>query len=172
MGSEMCIRDSFSTLAPAALIRQSLSTLDQLIAQSNVQFTVTIPEQLPSIHGNAQQLGIVFMNLVKNGIEAMVNDKGSSRPKTLRVEGRQEGQWVVIQVEDTGPGIKPEHINKLFQVYFSTKGSAGTGMGLFLAQEVIKAHGGTIDIKSEYGKGTLFLVRLPAYQASIGDGPR
>jgi len=107
------------------------------------------------------------MNLVKNGIEAMVNDTESTRAKTLRVEGREDGEWVVIQVEDTGPGIKPEHINKLFQVYFSTKGSAGTGMGLFLAQEVMKAHGGTIDIKSSYGKGTIFIVRLPAYQGPV-----
>jgi signal transduction histidine kinase len=52
-------------------------------------------------------------------------------------------------------------MNRLFNAYFSTKGTTGTGMGLFLAQEVIKAHGGTIHVESEVGKGTTFTIRLP-----------
>ena len=70
---------------------------------------------------------------------------------------------MTASIKDSGPGIKRTDVGHLFEAYFTTKGSEGTGMGLFLSRQVIKAHGGSIDVKSEEGKGTEFIIRLPKY---------
>ena len=70
---------------------------------------------------------------------------------------------MIASIKDSGPGIKRTDIGHLFEAYFTTKGSDGTGMGLFLSRQVIKAHGGSIDVKSEEGKGTEFIIRLPKF---------
>jgi signal transduction histidine kinase len=68
-----------------------------------------------------------------------------------------------LKVKDSGPGIKRTEVGHLFEAYFTTKGSSGTGMGLFLSHQVVKAHGGSIDVRTEEGKGTEFTVRLPKF---------
>ncbi|MFA5976469.1 MAG: ATP-binding protein [Elusimicrobiota bacterium] len=162
-------KEHFVPLMPGEVIRTSLATLDQIVRQSQVTLEMDVPEDLPAVLGDARQLGIVFMNLAKNGIEAMTQ-RGGCSSRCLKIAGRQDGEWVIVTVSDSGPGIEPEDMNRLFNAYFSTKGTTGTGMGLFLAQEVIKAHGGTIHVESEVGQGTVFVVRLPVHTLPSGGG--
>jgi signal transduction histidine kinase len=107
------------------------------------------------VRGNQDQLFEVLVNLIKNAAESL--NKGG---EIDLVTSLQTGQ-VVFEVCDTGVGIRREDMPRLFTPFFTTKGDAGTGLGLATARSVICKHGGNIAVKSAYGKGTTFAVRLP-----------
>jgi signal transduction histidine kinase len=116
-----------------------------------------VPDALPAVVGDSKQLELVFMNIIKNALEAMEPPCGAPR---LSIEGLESGRMVRISVKDSGPGIPPEQRSRLFEPYFTTKSSRGMGMGLYLAQQVIKAHRGKIDARFS-GEGAEFIVSLP-----------
>ncbi len=99
----------------------------------------------------------MLVNLVQNAAEAMAERGGhvTVRASAFPAEG------VVIEVEDDGPGIPPEHLGKLFEPFFTTK-FAGTGLGLAISKTLVEQHGGRIEVSSEGGRGTTFLIFLPA----------
>ena len=100
----------------------------------------------------------IFVNLMDNAADAMP-DGGTL---TIQADPSPDHRSVVVQVEDTGCGIPPEHIKQLFSPFFTTKPvGQGTGLGLSIAYGVVKMHHGTIQVKSQVGKGTTFTVTLP-----------
>lgn len=107
------------------------------------------------VAADEHQLRQALLNLLRNAGEAM----GSGG--RLRVEGRSDGSAVELTIADTGQGIAPEHLAKVFDPFFSTK-EGGTGLGLALTQQIIVEHGGSIVVDSRLGGGTTFTVRLPA----------
>ncbi len=122
-----------------------------------------------TVEGDARQLGQVFWNLFLNAAHAMPSGGAltvsSSVDQLGTIPGkraeRAAGTGVVsIEVEDTGEGIRPEHINSVFDPFFSTK-ERGTGLGLAIVHRIIESHGGTIDVKSFTGGGTVFKINLP-----------
>lgn len=113
-----------------------------------------IAEGLPKIRGDELQLSRVFVNIISNALEAM-DEKG-----ILTVTAAMTRDLVGIAFKDTGPGIKEEDKNKLFEPFFSTK-VHGTGLGLPICRDIMEAHKGSIKIESEQGKGTTVIVRLP-----------
>lgn len=118
-------------------------------------------QDVPLISGNAGEIQQVFVNLLNNAVEAM---EGSGR---LFVTSRSEGSSVVITIRDTGPGIKKEHLNKLFTPFFTTRDPGkGTGLGLNIVHKIITNHGGSISVESEESKGTSFIVRFPTVHES------
>src|SRR5271166_3042501 len=118
----------------------------------NIEFEVT--DDLPQVEHDPNQINQVLLNLLLNAIQSM------DKPGIIRVSLRQEEDSVLITVADEGKGILPEHLPNIFRPFFTTKGH-GTGLGLSLARRTVEAHGGSIDVASEVGKGTQFLVRLP-----------
>ena len=98
----------------------------------------------------------VILNLMINAVQAMPQEGGE-----IILSARREATAVVIDVIDTGAGIEPDKIGKLFDAYYSTK-SGGTGLGLAIARRVINEHGGQISVTSEVGKGSDFRIELPA----------
>jgi signal transduction histidine kinase len=145
------------------ILKNSISLLDHLLNKLAIEIKINFPERINPVRGNAKQLEIVFVNLIKNASEAMANSGSPAFARHLSLMGREEDNWIIISVKDSGPGIKRTDIGHLFEAYFTTKGSSGTGMGLFLSHQVVKAHGGSIEVQSEEGKGTEFIVRLPKY---------
>jgi len=145
------------------IFRNSLGLLDHLLKKTHVRIKTQFPAAISPIRGDAKQLEIVFVNLIKNAVEAMAAHVSEGLARELVLTGREEGDWVIASVKDSGPGIKKADFGHLFEAYFTTKGSDGTGMGLFLSHQVIKAHGGTIDCRSEEGRGTEFVIRLPRF---------
>jgi signal transduction histidine kinase len=139
----------------------SLAVLGHLIQKAGVTLRLDVPALLSPVRGNAKQLEIVFVNLIKNAAEAMAETIESVAARRLEIRSYEEGEWVFVIVKDSGPGIRRTDIALLFDAYFTTKGPSGTGMGLFLSQQVVKAHGGSIDVRSEEGGGAEFIVRLP-----------
>jgi two-component system, NtrC family, sensor kinase len=149
----------------ATVISGSRSLLDHLVNKSGADIRVQIPAGIPLLRGNPKQLEIVFVNLIKNAIEAMQANAPAGTAKLLQITVREDGAWIEVRVKDSGPGIRKTDIHHLFEAYFTTKGTSGTGVGLFLSQQVIKAHGGQIDVSSEEGQGTEFCIRLPKFSS-------
>jgi signal transduction histidine kinase len=147
----------------STVLQNSLGLLDHLLRKSGTIIRTDFPGIMAPVRGDAKQLEIVFVNLIKNAAEAMSQHKSAGLAREIWLKGYEDGNWVVASVKDTGPGIKKTEFTHLFEAYFTTKGSGGTGMGLFLSRQVVKAHGGSIDVRSEEGKGTEFLIRLPKY---------
>lgn len=110
---------------------------------------------IPLTTGDVDQLKQVFLNIITNAIHAMPDGGGISiRTFTM-------GDYILISLADTGHGISSEVRQRIFEPFFSTKKEKGTGLGLSISYRIIQDHGGRIDVESEQGKGTTFIVRLP-----------
>ncbi len=121
---------------------------------------------LPEIMGDHDQLVQVFSNLILNAIQAMPD---GGQLKIISCEGKKIEnllQNIIIEISDTGHGISPQNMKKLFDPFFTTKYS-GTGLGLTIVHNIVDGHRGTIDVKSEPGKGTTFIITLPVGQELI-----
>lgn len=111
---------------------------------------------LPQINCFANQLNQVFMNIINNAAQAI------DGPGVITLRTRRDGDEVIIEVEDTGKGIKPEHIKRIFDPGFTTKGvGVGTGLGLSICYNIVRQHRGRIKAESEVGKGTTIQIVLP-----------
>jgi two-component system NtrC family sensor kinase len=132
----------------------------QLIRNQKLFEGITIDEQLsenlPEIDGDMNRLQQVFLNLTLNSCEAM-SDGG-----TITVFTSRTGDGVCVEIADTGNGIKPEIMERIFEPFFTTKPvGQGTGLGLAVSFGIIQQHGGSIEVESEPGKGTKFIITLP-----------
>ena len=121
----------------------------------NVKVIVDVPVSLPAVNGDASMLRQVFLNLAINGCQAMPNGG------TLRlVCAPASADRVEVLVEDTGVGIPPEHLQKIFDLYFTTK-DHGTGIGLSMVYRIVQMHDGEVEVQSTPARGTTFRVLLP-----------
>ncbi len=107
----------------------------------------------------------VLVNLIQNAAEAMAERGGHV---TVRASGFPAESAVVLAVEDDGPGIPAEQIGSLFEPFFTTK-FTGTGLGLAISKSLVEQHGGRIEVSSQPGSGTTFLIILPAQGAAPPD---
>jgi len=180
------------TLPLKKLIEETLLFVKGEIPKG-VKVTLDIPEDI-SILADKQRIQQVFLNLIKNAIESIV-DEGKVLVRAqkyiynwkieekeiceyLRYRGKCTGECPIekdtinIEIEDTGSGIPPEILPKIFDPFFTTKAAAkgsestlyagtGSGLGLYIVEEIINEHNGCIGVDSEVGKGTCFLIRLP-----------
>lgn len=121
-----------------------------------VKMRTALVSDLPPVLGNPTELREVLVNLIFNAVEAMP-DGGTITIRTWR-----EGNQVCLAVQDTGMGMDEEVKRRAFEPFFTTKGEKGTGMGLSICYGIIVRHQGSIEVQSEPGKGTTFLIRLPA----------
>jgi len=137
------------------------STLN--IVWNELKYKVTVVRDyagLPEIECIASQLNQVFMNLLVNAGHAIAEHG------TITLRTRFDETSVGIDIEDTGSGIRPEHMAKIFEPFFTTKPvGQGTGLGLSLAYGIVQQHGGKIEARSEPGQGTVFSIRLPRQRA-------
>ena len=136
-----------------ALVRETCDRLEPSIKERGITLRLELDEDLPEVRFDPVHLRQVILNVAKNGIEAM--PEGG----TLTMVSGSRDNRVFLEVSDTGEGIPPEVMEKMFQPFFSTK-DKGSGLGLAISQKIIEAHQGKITIESELGKGsrvTLFL---------------
>ncbi len=124
--------------------------------------------ELPLVLGNESRLGQVFLNLLINAAQAI--PEGAPDQNQVRICTRREEERVIVEVSDSGAGIAREHLPRLFDPFFTTKPiGVGTGLGLFICQNIISALGGEITVRSAPGKGTTMIVSLPAAKAEALD---
>ncbi len=113
--------------------------------------------EIPQIRCFPQQLNQVFLNLLVNAAQALGDTRGQ-----ITIRTRQEEDWVLVSISDTGCGMPEEVQRRIFEPFFTTKEvGKGTGLGLSISYDIIKKHGGEITVESELGRGTVFTVRLP-----------
>jgi signal transduction histidine kinase len=140
--------------------------LDNALGVAVLSFPASVERcygDVPPVSGDPQQLKQAFLNLVLNAIQAV---DGAGR---IRLVTQRSGGFVVVRVQDDGPGIPPEHIERVFDPFFTTRpAGAGLGLGLAHAHHIVRRHGGEIRVTSQPGAGTVFEVRLPA----AGDAAR
>ncbi|HSB83287.1 MAG TPA: ATP-binding protein [Nitrosarchaeum sp.] len=129
--------------------------LERMVKPDTVQ--IILPQRDVTLTCDSEKIEIVFANLITNAIQAM-NNKGE-----INIRINDENDYAIIEVEDNGSGISDENMLKIFDPLFTTK-QTGTGLGLVSCKSVIENHGGTIHAKSELGKGTTFIIKLPKQQ--------
>lgn len=139
-------------------LRSVLNSTVRLVESSyrnQVAFKLEI-ESLPPVMGISGQLQQVLMNLLINACQAIV-DKG-----VITIKTRSDATHVVIAVQDTGSGIAPDVLPRIFEAYFSTKvPTHGTGLGLPISRRIVEKHGGTLEVQSTVHVGTTFTITLP-----------
>lgn len=124
-----------------------------------LQITRCYDMNLPQIDGNFANLGQVFINVIKNAIQALPEGKGEI---VLTTSYDTQRELVVAECRDSGPGIPHEQLKDIFKPFFTTKGvGRGTGLGLYICHEIVQRHGGAIWASSPVGKGTSFWIELP-----------
>jgi signal transduction histidine kinase len=143
-----------------ALVDEILPIIETEASKHNVKVSVDVPPSVPSVNGDAAMLRQAFLNLAINACQAMPNG-GSLRVKS----GPASRSRVEVLVQDTGVGIAPEHLSKIFNLYFTTK-ERGTGIGLSMVYRIIQMHDGEVEVQSTPGRGTTFRVLLPRASAS------
>jgi signal transduction histidine kinase len=142
-----------------AVIGDAVSIMSHQLALNRVKLSKSVAEGVPAIKGNANQLQQVLMNLILNAQQAMSGNPGEVVVEAgLGADGR-----VVVKVTDNGPGIPKDIQRRIFEPFFTTKPTGqGTGLGLSVSYGIVQDHKGTIEVESEVGKGTAFIIRLPA----------
>jgi nitrogen fixation negative regulator NifL len=125
----------------------------------------------PHVVANESRLGQVFLNLLVNAAQAI--PEGQAEKNEIRVRTLVDGEWVAVEIRDTGAGIAPEHLPHIFDPFFTTKPMGqGTGLGLAICQGIIHGLGGEIAVESEVGKGSCFRVMLPAGEVVAAEPAR
>ncbi|HUF79327.1 MAG TPA: ATP-binding protein [Thermoanaerobaculia bacterium] len=140
------------------VVEESLDLLAERRASRGVALELRLPGQPLEVLGNDGELQQVFTNLALNAIDAMAGGG------TLTVEARALDGLACVWVQDTGPGIPPEEIERIFEPFYSTKASqGGTGLGLSISHDIVRSHGGQLHVASEPGRGTRFRIELPLH---------
>ncbi len=149
---------AFSCIAVNSVVQDAAAIVNHQLEINQVKLEVIAGEGMAEIHGNANQLQQVLMNLMINAQQAMEGTPGSVTVRTRGLENR----GVEIRVTDTGPGMTPEVKQRIFEPFFTTKpGGKGTGLGLSVSYGIIKDHRGEISVESEPGLGATFIITLP-----------
>ena len=140
------------------VIDEILLLHEKQLKENDINIAATYADGLDQVNASKDQLRQVFLNIVANGRDAMPNGG------TLTVTTSGDAENVIIEISDTGIGIKEEHLDKIFDSFFTTKEEIkGVGLGLSVCYGFIKDHGGDIVVKSQEGTGTTFVITLPVF---------
>ena len=142
----------------AKLLGETSELLRPSLRRQKVELVTAAAADLPALQLDAAKIRQVLVNLIQNAAEAMQDQGGRI---TVRASGFPAEAAVVVAVEDNGPGIAADQLANVFEPFFTTK-FTGTGLGLAISKSLVEQHGGRIEVTSELGTGTSFLVILPA----------
>jgi hypothetical protein len=152
---------SFGDVNLNRVIQETLSLLEHQLQKSGIEVRTELEPDLPPIHGNTGKLQQVFLNLFLNARDAMVSGG------KLEVRTWSEAAGARIEVADSGHGIAPEHLHRVYDPFFTTKGARkGTGLGLSVTYGIIQEHGGSIEVANRRGGGARFRIELPFAMAA------
>ena len=128
------------------------------VIKNGVSVQTRLSEELFPVHGDRVQLEQVVLNLILNAVEAMGSSE--AKPRELLISTDQDHKGVLVAVRDSGPGIHPEHLERVFKSFYTTK-PRGTGMGLSICRSIVDAHGGRLWVEANEPRGAIFQFTLP-----------
>jgi len=149
----------FSQVDINTVLIDSFVFTEHMLLRNGITLDKILAQDLPAIQGNAARLQHVFTNLILNAQQATE----SGGHVTVMSEAIADPSGVLISVADTGYGIPPENIERIFEPFFTSRpDNSGTGLGLSIVRQIVQEHNGRIEVESELGKGSCFRVYLPA----------
>jgi two-component system, sensor histidine kinase and response regulator len=151
------LKEGFTNIDVGIPIRNALESIEALAARKDIEVVTSFDTQLPRIIGEVLSLSEVFVNIIGNAI------KYSPDGTKIFLSTGQQGDAILVSVKDSGIGISPEDLPHIFEGFYrgkSGQATAGHGIGLAVSRQIVDAHGGSITVESELGKGTTFVVRL------------
>jgi signal transduction histidine kinase len=157
---------AFGPLSVKKALESAIGLIGNELRLAGVDVRLDLPEDLPEINGSFRDLQQVFLNLFLNSVQSM------PAGGTIEARATLDHGFIQIEVADTGSGIAPENVDKVFVPFFTTKEPGkGTGLGLSVSYGIIQKHRGSIAVKSELGKGTRFSIALPVAPRASGSAP-
>src|SRR5216684_7843569 len=157
------IRPSKPQLRPEninALVEEAVRFLQPEIKDRDIVVEQELRSDLPLIELDRDQMKQAFYNVIKNSFEAM------KRRGILRIRTDMDESHVIVRFTDTGGGISPDNLSRVFEPYFTTK-TSGTGLGLLIVRRIIREHGGELSIESRERKGLTLTIRLPYFDRRV-----
>jgi PAS domain S-box-containing protein len=145
------------------IIPEVISLLRNELSRNRISLGTDLASGLPRVPGDPVQLQQVLINLIMNAVEAMRTSTG--RPRELLIRSARKPDGVLVQVQDSGPGIEPELRDRIFEPFFTTK-AEGTGMGLSISRSIIESHGGQLALLPA-SRGALFQFALPVAPSEV-----
>jgi C4-dicarboxylate-specific signal transduction histidine kinase len=145
------------------VIREVLGLVRSELIRGGVTAKTKLTARLPAVLGDRVQLQQVILNLIMNAIDAMIMI--TDRPRTLLIKSAKDADGVLIQVQDSGKGLDPEHSDRIFESFFSTK-PQGIGIGLSISSSIVEAHGGRLWATPGSAYGAVFQLILPKAESS------
>jgi len=151
------------------VIQETLSLLEHQLKKAGIEVRTRLDPQLGPVKGNPGKLQQVFLNLFMNARDAMEVSGEQKIPRgVLEVTTHNSESGVAIEVSDTGTGISPEHLSRIYDPFFTTKSAKkGTGLGLSVTYGIIQEHGGAIEAVSRPGEGTCFHLAFPGIRKAV-----
>ncbi len=147
-------------IALGPLLEEVMSFQGKEAVYRSISVNLNVPPNLPMVDSDRGQLQQVFLNIVSNAYAA-VEDGGQ-----IDITVEREGEVLAVAIRDNGPGIPKEHLGRIFEPFFSTRGDYGTGLGLSITFGIVEKLGGRIEVKNNEDGGACFIVRLPVTQGS------
>jgi PAS domain S-box-containing protein len=152
-------KPEYTATNPGQILAEVCDLFEKRASDSGIQLVRDFDEQMPAGLMDAAGIHSAMSNLVSNAIDAC-KDTGRTQYR-VAVSGRVQNGRLILRVSDNGPGIPPEIKERLFNRFYSTKGSKGTGLGLVLTKKVVTEHKGTIRVESSPGRGATFTIEIP-----------
>ena len=146
-----------------ATLKKTLMFASRHRGSKDIEQRLDLQDDLPPVYVDPKQIQQVFLNLFLNSVQAMYQGGVLTIKSSLQ---EKDCKWVEVSVADTGQGIPPQILEKIFTPFFTTK-AQGTGLGLAICHKLVTQHGGTLSVASEDGKGTVFTVALPAFDQGL-----
>lgn len=135
------------------VLQKTFDAAEPLFDEHQVKVISELQKDLPNISGNADHLQQVFINLIKNALDANCSE--------LRIESLTKGERVILTFSDNGLGMIKDVKDRIFDVLYTTKGKSGTGLGLVVVKQILQEHNAEIEVESEINQGTTFILSFP-----------
>ena len=148
-------------------LESTLQLMGHTLSNEGIEVRRTMDLDLPSVVGDARALNQVFLNLLKNAAEAFEGRRG-----VIDVRAFQQGGWILVEIQDDGPGVADDVAARVFEPFFTTKEAGrGSGLGLSITQRIVSEHGGRIELELPDEGGSCFRIHLPLARESGSEAP-